>query len=239
MKKTYSTYLKLPTALNPVVSSLPIHELFNALAIANTTRVQLGPKGAELANTTNQWGDRTIHLDIKAEEAVLKSLKAAKVPARVVTEEHEIVELCANPTVTAVLDGIDGSGVCQRDFLNGRYATMLALFAGTNPTYSDYLCCGVFEHARCELYLGVKGNGAWRLSERGTERIYSDSNSRSLSSSVVILADNYWDVVKKTFTEPMTALGIKWSCLKVCAASISTLPAAGLNCISNALGNIT
>lgn len=219
MQETFSNYLKLPSILTPVASSLLVHELFNALASANATRTKLGPKGAELANTTNQWGDRAIHLDIKAEEAVLESLKAAKVPARVVTEEHGIVELCANPTLTAVLDGIDGSGACQRDFLNGRYATMLVLFAGTNPTYSDYLCCGVFEHTRRELYLGVKGNGAWRISERGTERIYSDSQSHLLSSSTVILADNYWDVVKRTFTEPMTALGINWGCLKVCAAS--------------------
>ncbi len=77
------------------------------------------------------------------------------------SEEHGEQDLGKNQQFLAVLDGIDGSDWYKKDRENGRYGTMFAILDGTDPTYEDYVFCGIVEHATNRLIYATKDEGAF------------------------------------------------------------------------------
>lgn len=199
--------------------SIVEQEVLSALYAAHETYRSFSTQGIEYTGELNQWGDKALLIDVRAEEAVIESLKRSNLPIRIISEEHGTVDLSTNPEFVAFLDGIDGSGDCRRNYKTGIFGTMLALFKGSSPTYSDYLCNGIFQHALDTIYLASKGEGALKISHGTKEQILPDQTARIFNPNTSILIDHYWDTVKETFVTPLETADYQWSCIKVCSAS--------------------
>jgi len=128
-----------------------------ALQRAHQDHNQLGEEGKK-SKRKNAFGEIALKADIQCEEAILDFLREKEFPAIVHSEEHGEVTL-KEPKFTAMLDGLDGSVAYRKG--EGRYSTMFGIFEGTDPTYNDYIFCGVMEHTTGNLYFAIKGEGSF------------------------------------------------------------------------------
>lgn len=171
-----------------------------ALEAALHTHDDLAERGLEVMEK-NQYGDTALRADWEAEEAVLQILQELKIPVRVHSEEHGIVDIGV-PRYLAVLDGLDGTAVYKRDRIHGRYGTMVGIFDGTDPTYDAYIASGVVEHATKRLFAASRGNGAWLVA--GGERAPLHTSGRTtLGKETRINIDGYFPINQRTFAEPL------------------------------------
>lgn len=111
----------------------------------------LGVDGAKEVRR-NPVGDMSLECDIRCEEAVLNALRDAHVCGVAYTEEHGVVTLGDGHGLTIVIDGLDGSRRYKAAPGRERYATMVAVLNGDDPTYDDYLFCATKEHATRRLF---------------------------------------------------------------------------------------
>lgn len=111
---------------------------------AMLTHSNLGAKGIEPI-VKNQFGETALRADVEIEKAIIDILKKSRIPARIYSEEHGIVDLTASPTFIVVLDGLDGSSEYKKFRKTGRYGTMLGIFKGINSKYKDFLFSGIAE----------------------------------------------------------------------------------------------
>lgn len=170
-----------------------------ALQSAKRTHDALGLDGLAMIQK-NQHGETALAADIACERAVLDTLKRRNVPITVHSEEHGIVVF--GNQYTGVLDGIDGTSVYKGTRCTGRYGTMFAIFEGDNPSYDEYLACGVMEHVANTLFLGVRGRGAVRIKGEEISPIHV-AGITALRRDDPILIDHYWEMVRKTFATPL------------------------------------
>jgi len=202
---------------------LASHQTYKQLGDAGTASVQKG-----------QFGDTALRGDIEAEEAVLATLRNSKLQARIFSEEHgeqNIAGADSSPKVTGVLDGIDGSSDYVKDRENGKYGTLLALFAGDDPAYADYLAAGIMQHATGKLLLAIRGKGTAVIDirtgsrtqvhtkavgsiQQGTTTAYVDNTSVDKNHPLFA----YFSLNEETFAKPLRQLGIKPMCLGASAA---------------------
>lgn len=180
----------------------------NALQAASQKHDELGIKGIEVIKVKSPSHQteftKVLRGDLEAEEAVIKIFSKANIPICFYSEEHGRVDLTSNPLFIGTLDGMDGSKLYQEKFNVGRYATLMAVFAGTSPTYNDYLICAYFEHAAKRLMYAVKDRGTF-LVDRDHPRptqIYT-SGRTELTPDTYITIDGYFDVNLRTFADPL------------------------------------
>jgi fructose-1,6-bisphosphatase/inositol monophosphatase family enzyme len=204
-----------------------------ALLASYSTYVRLGDAGTASVQK-NQFGDTALRGDIEAEEAVMFVLRHAKLEAKVFSEEHGEQQINLGqdlPKVTGVLDGIDGSSVYVKDREHGKYGTLLALFAGEDPSYADYLAAGIMQHATGKLLLAVRGKGLVVIDVRTGSRAQAHAKTaQSLQTGAVIAyVDNmsvdknhplykYFSLNDATFAKPLRQAGIETICLGASAA---------------------
>lgn len=182
-----------------------------ALERAFEVHERLGAEGCKVVHT-NRFGDGALHCDVEAERAVIDRLRTAGLPILLHSEEHGTLALGdGEPVMTAVLDGLDGSKVYASSRGTGRYGTMLALFSGSDPLYSDYLCSGIFEHSSRRLYLACRGRGAELRGADGSTALRT-SGARDLDPSTTILYDDAWEVNRAVFRDGLAPLAM--SCHK-------------------------
>lgn len=172
-----------------------------ALWTAYETHEQLGPKGEETTQT-NQFGDTAILADIKCEEAVLSVLGRHAVPIQVISEEHGTTNITEAPTYLGILDGIDGSSLYKKMRGVGQYGTMFAIFNNTNPTYSDYVVCGIMQHATGRMFVAEKEQGAYIL-ENGKRQSIHTSDRQQVSPGIRLFVDEYFSYNRETFSSPL------------------------------------
>ena len=161
----------------------------DALVKAFVTLQDLGEKGKELIQVKS-YADRTLVADWTAEEAVLDSLRARNILIRVIAEEHGVVTIGNTPQFLGVLDGLDGTNPYRNEL--GRYGTMFAIYEGVDPTYDDYLACGIVDHVQGEIYLTNKGQGTFAQNlKTGESRKITASEKIELKAEVKICIDGY------------------------------------------------
>jgi len=80
----------------------------------------LGESGEELVQK-NQFGETALRVDIECEKAILDFLREARVPIRIISEEHGQVDITENPLYLGILDGLDGSNVYKKERGRTRY----------------------------------------------------------------------------------------------------------------------
>lgn len=174
---------------------LPIEELEDiankALQASHKTHNDLGALGEELVQK-NQFGDTVLKVDIEAEEAVIKVLKDAGLPIRIVSEEHGITEIGTNPQLLGILDGLDGSDQYKKGRGTARYGTMFGIFQGLEPKYEDYLYGGIMEQGANILYYGSRSRGSKKIENDIMDNIHTSSTTK-LDKNSKLNADLYYD----------------------------------------------
>jgi len=175
--------------------------LLRALNCAHAKYLELGTAGLEEVQK-NQFGETALRMDIEAEAAVINSFRADNFPVRVISEEHGTVDI-GTPQYLAVLDGIDGTALYRKDYEHGKYGTMLAIFSNTNPTYLDYICTGISQHAATRTLVATKDLGVtvWEAAEHHPVHVAAHSD---LSKSTKIYIDEYWETNRNTFSIPLS-----------------------------------
>lgn len=165
----------------------------------------------------NRFGEMALSGDVACEKAVIDVLEISGIPIRLYSEEHGdkergMTSFCDKPIFTGVLDGIDGSFQYKKGVGENRYGTMFQISQGVDPTYNDYIFCGVMEHCSGNLYVATKNYG----SELRVGECVGDiqtSDVKKLSHDTKIYADEHWDVVNETFSNPLKADGFDVTCL--------------------------
>jgi fructose-1,6-bisphosphatase/inositol monophosphatase family enzyme len=178
-----------------------------ALHSAFDRHVELAERGLEEIRK-NQFGDTALRMDIEAEEAVLESLTKDRIPVRVISEEHGIVDI-GTPEYLAVLDGIDGTALYRKEPNQGKYGTMLGLYEGTDPLYADYLISGIMQHATRKLLLGVRGLGAFAISDNNERLIHTSRHSR-FDTAAKVYVDEYFEMNRKYYSEPLSGYNTEY-----------------------------
>lgn len=183
-----------------------------ALNRARAVHDALGENGLQQVQK-NQHGETALRADIECEKAVIDYLEFMKMRVRVRSEEHGVVNI-GEPEYTAILDGIDGTSLYKEARGVGKYGTMLGIFAGTDPTYADYLTCSIAQHATKRHLMGNKGFGAHTILP-GPPRALQTSFYEKFDSSLNIYVDDAaYEMNRKTFTEPLRRKGFKTTCTK-------------------------
>lgn len=170
----------------------------------------LGEDG-KLKDKINRFGEQALVADYEAEEAVIESLRKAGILARVISEEHGQVDLVDNPTMLAVLDGIDGTAVYKKDERSG---TMLAIFSETrgiidNFIYDDCIFAGVADIKTGEITHATKGGGAYVINIDGNTVYAHSSSLRRLTNGTKIYIDggkNGMMINDEVFTRPLETI---------------------------------
>lgn len=179
----------------------------SALCCAYEAHESLGALGEKLMEK-NQFGETALRLDIEAERAVLNSLREINFPARVISEEHGIVEIVKEPKYLGILDGLDGSDVYRKERGSGMYGTMFGIFSNLNPRYKEYLTSGIMLHATNQLFIANKGAGAFVISENRRKPTHTSRESK-LNKKMVINIDEHYDFNKKFFSKRLSGFNIK------------------------------
>lgn len=182
--------------------------LIDALQAAYEMHENLGVRGEELIQT-NQFGDSAVLADIKCEEAVLNTLQSEELPIEVISEEHGVARIGESSQYLGVLDGIDGSSLYKKARSEGRYGTMFSIFKGTDPTYDDYLVCGIMQHSTGRMYVGEKGEGAYSI-ENGAKQAIHTSTAKSLAEVALLYIDESFEYNRRTFSTPLSKFQPKY-----------------------------
>lgn len=169
----------------------------NALQKAYGVWQHLGVRGQVIVKK-NEFGDSALRADLAIEEEIINYFRQIKLPIQVHTEEHGVVTI-NKPEFLAVLDGLDGSRVYKKDRKNGRYGTMLAIFGKRNPSYRDYLACGIMEHASGRLYFATKGGGAYIIENGKKITIHTVSSQILKPEASKIYIDDYFNFNTQVF----------------------------------------
>src|SRR3989344_705493 len=183
-------------------NSIEWKELFEQIALDSLHRAlsvhdNLGETGEELVQK-NQFGETALRVDVECEKAVLDFLREAKIPIRVISEEHGQVDITENPRYLGILDGLDGSNVYKKERVRARYGTMFGIFATTNPNYGDYLMSGIMEHSTKRLFIASNNGGAFVI--EGDKRTPIHSSGRvQLDLDTQIYIDEYFEINRNTF----------------------------------------
>jgi fructose-1,6-bisphosphatase/inositol monophosphatase family enzyme len=190
-------------------NSVESKERFEKIAIEGLSRAlsihdALGEAGEESVQK-NQFGETALRVDVECEKAILDLLREAKVPIRVISEEHGRVDITENPRYLGVLDGLDGSKVYKKERGHARYGTMFGIFDTTDPSYGDYLVSGIMEHPAKRLFIATKNGGAFVI--KGDERtpIHSSGRTELDTDTKIYIDDSDSEANRKTFSNKLQA----------------------------------
>ncbi len=188
--------------------------VIHALKAAYDVHISLGEKGkkpVELDNepVINQFGDQPVQLDVSAEKAVITSLKKHNVFIRVISEEHGTTDTEKKPEYLGILDGLDGSGVYAEHGNDGRFGTMFAIYENLEPTYNDYVACGIMDHSTGNMYIASKKGGAIMYDGTKFSSIYTSLYS-DITAEAGIYIDEYFDINKTTFSQKLQQFSPKY-----------------------------
>ncbi len=176
-------------SLDPELLEQATQIVINGLTATYNVHETLGPDGVE-AKLQNRFGETALAADVNAEAVLIDALHTMGRPVLVHSEEHGIFEIntgLAGQRLLAVMDGLDGSSVYQKERGTGRYGTMFALFENDNPNYADYVAAGIMLHSQATLLLAVRGQSLRAINLKSSETSYprTDKQARLVPGAVV------------------------------------------------------
>lgn len=190
--------------------------LFRSLArLVHDEHMELGV-GGKADCGTNRFGDRRLRADEAAEQTIVDTLRNCGIPVRGITEELGVF---THPDArhTLIVDGLDGSSVYKRtpsDCITagyGRYATMFAIYAGTEPLYRDALVSCIIEHSTQRLIIATEA-GCW-VEHLDNETLveFAQTSKAQLSTQSLIYCEsgdpNWGDMLQRRVVEPLSRAG--------------------------------
>ena len=196
-----------------MINTRKLNEIaIQALKNSNKVIESLGIEASKPLKRPNQFGEVKKKGDVLAEKAVIDVFRKAKVPIRIYSEEHGIVNIGANPRYLGVLDGLDGPPSSKN-----RYGTMFGIFSNTNPKYRDYLFSGIMEHNPRKLFFVFRGNGSFVISAGGKkEGIHCSKHNKLDRKNTRIYADVVFDeamnstFIRDTFLSRLRGFDVKY-----------------------------
>lgn len=158
----------------------------------------LGESGVEDFQQ-NPYGERALAMDVQAEKSVISALEELNISFEFFSEEHGRFTLGKKPKFVVSLDGLDGSAEYKDKRGVTMYGTMASVLRGANPTYDDYLACGIMIHSPLpELFLAVKDQGCFSVDlETGKRRLLRRRDEDDFSDDILIDLDTNWPPYKQ------------------------------------------
>ena len=120
---------------------------------------ELGESGRQFRQG-NQFGENQLIADWEIEEQTIELIKQFRLPARIISEEHGILNLVESPSFTVTIDGLDGSNLYRANQANSRYCHMVSIHKGDAPTYDDYLVAAMVNLRDGEQLFTTKHKGS-------------------------------------------------------------------------------
>lgn len=179
--------------------------VLDSLFATNKVHEDLGLAGGDLIDK-NQFGETVMKVDYESEESVLAILRERRVPIKVVSEEHGVVEIDPMPSLLGILDGLDGSNRYQAGRGIERYGAMFGVFSSVEPCYKDYIACGIMEHSTKRLFYSRLGEGSYRRDANGEDIKINVSSKSVIDDSVRIYINEYWELCRREFKERLGML---------------------------------
>jgi myo-inositol-1(or 4)-monophosphatase len=107
--------------------------------------------------------ERTVDISTRGDRAVSAMLveyfRKSGIPSALLSEESGEVPLSPRPEYTIVFDDIDGTDNYYRGEDILPYCTVIAILAGTRPTFSQTIAAGIIEHRSGTIWLAQRGGG--------------------------------------------------------------------------------
>ncbi len=120
---------------------------------------------SELTGTRNPFGDKTLVLDRRAEEAIIEVIRSWSVPTAILSEEAGIILSEEEPEYLAVIDPIDGSANLERRIPLCSVGIALVPYSDRMSMH-DVEASLVRSYFTDEVYVAIRGEGAFRNGER-------------------------------------------------------------------------
>lgn len=177
-----------------------VNSVIAGLKIAYQLHEQLGDAGRSDFKL-NQFGETALTMDLQAEAAVLTALRETNISMQIFSEEHGYISIGEYPEITVTADGLDGSIEYKEKYGESMYGTMVSVLEGKDPTYNDYLVCGIMIHSPTpQLLLAVKEEGCFVVDLHTGERHQTQKQQQqTFSKQSIIDLDINWLPYKELY----------------------------------------
>ncbi|MDH4213275.1 MAG: hypothetical protein OEV85_05105 [Candidatus Thorarchaeota archaeon] len=146
-------------------------------------------QASEYTDSVNPFGDRTLVLDMMAEEDIISVLQSSGIEFAILTEEKGFLSSKKKPEYLALVDPIDGSANLKRGI--PLVSTGVSVFPMMKNMTSDDAEISVIESIFTdELYIAIKGKGITKNGKRVTT-----SNPVDISDAIISYdSKKTWDL---------------------------------------------
>jgi myo-inositol-1(or 4)-monophosphatase len=118
-------------------------------------------QSAELTGDVNQYGDKTLLLDVKAEDEIIDVLLNSGIAFNILSEEKGLIKSTKKAEYLALVDPIDGSANLKRGIPLVSLGIAIVPYKG-NMTSDDAEISIIDSVFTDETYIAVKGKGVTR-----------------------------------------------------------------------------
>ncbi len=136
-------------------------------------------QAAEYTDNYNPYGERSLFLDVKAEEAIISVLMESGTPFAIMSEERGIVMPDTTPEYLAVIDPVDGSANLERGVPLCSVGISFVPYSQEMST-TDVVLSIIKSFFTRETYLAVRGHGVTKNGKH-----VKVSNSRPAKLAVI------------------------------------------------------
>ena len=118
-------------------------------------------QAAELTGEVNPYGDKTLLLDVKAEDEIIEVLHSSDIAFDILSEEKGLLKTARKPEYLALVDPIDGSANLKRGI--PLVSLGIAIVPYSDTMSSDDAEISIIDSVFTdETYIAVKGKGVTR-----------------------------------------------------------------------------
>ena len=145
-------------------------------------------RATDYTGNKNRYGDRTLVLDIEAEEEIIRIIRESGVAFNFLTEEQGYLKLSDTPEYLAIIDPIDGSSNLERNIQLCSSGICIVPFAESLTT-DDAEISVVDSIFSRETFVAVKGRG---VTKNGKQ--VQTSKLKQLNDAIISYDTNqFWD----------------------------------------------
>ena len=143
-----------------------LRTLKDAISAAKTEILDNLDQASEYTGDMNPYGDKTLLLDLKAEDAILEVLQSSGTSFNILTEERGLIKTSTKPEYLAFVDPIDGSANLKRGI--PLVSIGIAIVPYNDVMSSDDAEISIIDSVFTkETYIAVKGEGITRNGKKG------------------------------------------------------------------------
>ncbi len=168
-----------------------------ALAATYTTWQRMTPEEATAGVGSNQFKDEAMEADRASERSMMWSVEVSGLDAKWVSEEYgervfgRSATEGAEPQITVIADGIDGSSNAASDWLGGNYGSIMSIAEGSDPAYYDTLAAGITMFTEGKMLHAMRGGQTTvRDLVNGGETPVQTSQETALTNESVIYIED-------------------------------------------------